>query len=134
MHSERPDVAATLAPPQTVWLRGVAHGERLLALVTEVPAALLVVVEILVLLSGVISRYVFHRPLGWTDELASMLFLWLAMLGAVIALRRSSHMRMTALVDIASPGTRAFLDLFAVVASGAFLLLILHPAYDFASE
>ncbi|WP_410087646.1 TRAP transporter small permease subunit [Variovorax sp. N23] len=54
-----------------------------------------------------------------------MLFLWLAMLGAVIAHRRSSHMRMTALLDIASPATRAFLDLFAAVASGAFLLLAL---------
>ncbi|RZA15635.1 MAG: TRAP transporter large permease subunit, partial [Proteobacteria bacterium] len=134
MHSESLDAAASRARPATAWLRGVAHGERLLAMVTEVPAALLVLVEIGVLLSGVISRYVFHRPLGWTDELASMLFLWLAMLGAVIALRRSSHMRMTALVDIASPGTRAFLDLFAVVASSAFLILILHPAYEFASE
>ncbi len=126
--------AAALARPDSAWLRLVARADRLLAFVTEVPAALLVLVEILVLLSGVVSRYVFHRPLGWTDELASMLFLWLAMLGAVIALRRSAHMRMTALVDIASPGIRAFLELFAVVASGAFLLLILHPAYDFASE
>lgn len=132
--SEDAAAAAALARPDSAWLRAVAHADRLLAFVTEVPAALLVLVEILVMLSGVVSRYVFHRPLGWTDELASMLFLWLAMLGAVIALRRSSHMRMTALVDIASPGTRAFLDLFAVVASGAFLLLILHPAYDFASE
>ena len=32
---------------------------------------------------------------------------------------------MTALLDIASPATRAFLDLFAAVASGAFLLLAL---------
>ena len=132
--SESAAAAAAMARPDSAWLRAVAFADRLLAYVTEVPAAMLVLVEILVLLSGVVSRYVFHRPLGWTDELASMLFLWLAMLGAVIALRRSSHMRMTALVDIASPGMRAFLDLFAVVASGAFLLLILHPAYDFASE
>ena len=36
-----------------------------------------------VLFAGVIARYVFHRPLIWSDELASILFLWLAMLGAV---------------------------------------------------
>ena len=35
-------------------------------------------------------------PLIWSDELASILFLWLAMLGAVIALRRGEHMRLTA--------------------------------------
>jgi tripartite ATP-independent transporter DctM subunit len=108
--------------------------DRLLAIVTEVPAALLVLVEILVLFSGVVSRYLFHKPLTWSDELASMLFLWLAMFGAVIALRRSSHMRMTALVDLASPSGRALLDLAGIVAAGAFLLLIGHPAYEFASE
>ena len=49
--------------------------------------------------AGVVARYVFHSPLVWSDELASILFLWLAMLGAVVALRRGEHMRMTALVS-----------------------------------
>ena len=56
------------------------------------PPALLVVAEIVVLLAGVIRRYVFHQPLVWSDELASILFLWLAMLGAVVALpARRAH-------------------------------------------
>ncbi len=118
----------------TAWRRAVAMADRLLALVTEVPVAILVLLEIVVLLSGVVSRYAFHRPLTWSDELASMLFLWLAMLGAVVAFRRSAHMRMTALVDLASPGTRAFLDLLGIVAAGTFLLLIGHPAFEFAAE
>ena len=59
---------------------------------------MLVLVEILVLLAGVVARFVFHAPLVWSDELASILFLWLAMLGSVVALRRGEHMRMTALV------------------------------------
>lgn len=112
----------------------VLIAERVLALCTEIPAALLVLAEIVVLFAGVVSRYVFHQPLIWTDELASLLFLWLAMLGSVLALRRASHMRMTALVDVASPGMRGFLDLVAIVAAGAFLLLIAHPAYNFASD
>lgn len=134
------DPSAFSASPHTTersaspWLRAVGHADRVLALVTEVPAAILVLLEIVVLLSGVVSRYAFHRPLSWSDELASMLFLWLAMLGAVVAFRRSSHMRMTALVDLASPGTRAFLDLLGVVAAGTFLVLIAHPAFEFASE
>ena len=65
----------------------------------ESVTALLVLVEIVVLFSGVTTRYVFHKPLVWSDELASILFLWLSMLGAVVALRRGEHMRMTALVD-----------------------------------
>ena len=54
-----------------------------------------------------------HRPLVWSDELASILFLWLAMLGAVVAFRRGEHMRMTALVASARPAMRAYLDLLA---------------------
>ena len=75
-----------------------------------------------------------HTPLVWSDELASILFLWLAMLGAVVALRRGEHMRMTALVGMASPGVRAFLDVIAIAAPLAFLLLVIGPAVDFAQD
>ncbi|WP_409241987.1 TRAP transporter large permease [Curvibacter microcysteis] len=108
--------------------------DRLVGWVTDIPAGLLVLIEILVLLAGVVSRYVFHQPLTWSDELASTLFLWLAMLGSVIAVRRSSHMRMTALVDIASPGVRIFMDLFAVAAALAFLGVLAYPAFEFAHD
>jgi tripartite ATP-independent transporter DctM subunit len=113
------------------WLRAA---DRLLGWLSDIPAALLVVAEILVLLSGVASRYILHAPLIWSDELASILFLWLAMLGAAVAFRRGAHMRMTALVDIASEPKRAFLDVLAIVAAATWLLLMVHPAYDFASE
>ena len=71
--------------------------------VVELLAALLTGVEVLILLAGVISRYVFHNPLVWSDELASILFLWLAMLGTVVAFRRGEHMRMSTLVSRARP-------------------------------
>ena len=61
------------------------------------------VAEIIILFSGIVARYVLHTPLVWSDELASILFLWLAMLGSVIAFRRGEHMRMAALVNRASP-------------------------------
>ena len=38
--------------------------------------------EIVILGGGAFARYALHEPLTWTDELASILFLWLAMLGA----------------------------------------------------
>jgi tripartite ATP-independent transporter DctM subunit len=103
-------------------------------MLVEFPAALLVAAEVVVLLMGVISRYVLHTPLVWSDELASILFLWLAMLGSIVALRRGEHMRMTAIVGKLSPRQRAFLDLIAIAAALAFLLLVLRPAYDFAED
>src|SRR3954470_6539868 len=108
--------------------------ETVLKPLVEIPAAALVVAEIGVLLAGVTARYVFHQPLVWSDELASILFLWLSMLGAVVAFQRGEHMRMTAFVGMASPRVRAFLDVVAITAPLAFLLLIVHPGYEFAYE
>src|SRR5882757_2258348 len=105
-----------------------------LGTLVEVPAALLVVAEIVILFAGVVARYGFRRPLIWSDELASILFLWLAMLGAAVAFRRGEHMRMTAAVAGARPATRAFLDVVGTCAALAFLLMIAWPSYEYAYE
>src|ERR1700728_4711313 len=105
-----------------------------LGTVVEVAAAALVAAEIIILFGGVVARYVFNSPLVWSDELASILFLWLAMLGAVIAFRRDEHMRMTAAVGSLPKPTRVTFDLFATCAALAFLLLIAWPAYQYAQE
>ena len=60
-------------------------------------------VEVVLLLANVMARYVFNRPLVWGDELASILFVWLCVLGAVLAMRRNEHMRLTALISRAPP-------------------------------
>ncbi len=108
--------------------------EASLGMLVEIPAALLVVAEIVILFAGVVARYGLHQPLIWSDELASILFLWLAMLGAAVAFRRAEHMRMTAIVASAKPAMRAYLDLVATSAALAFLLLIAWPSYEYAYE
>jgi tripartite ATP-independent transporter DctM subunit len=108
--------------------------EAFLGMLVEIPAAFLVVAEIVILFAGVVARYGLHRPLIWSDELASILFLWLAMFGAAVAFRRSEHMRMTAIVAGVKPSTRAYLDVVATCAALAFLLLIAWPSYEYAYE
>src|SRR6266513_580235 len=108
--------------------------ESWLGTLVEIPAALLVIAEIVILFAGVVARYGLHRPLIWSDELASILFLWLAMLGSAVAFRRAEHMRMTAVVASARPAMRAYLDCVATCAALAFLLLIAWPAYEYAYE
>ncbi|HXQ03965.1 MAG TPA: TRAP transporter large permease subunit [Bradyrhizobium sp.] len=108
--------------------------EASLGMLVEIPAAVLVVAEIVILFAGVVARYGLRQPLIWSDELASILFLWLAMLGAAVAFRRAEHMRMTAIVASARPAMRAYLDLVATCAALAFLLLIAWPSYEYAYE
>src|SRR3954467_7770343 len=132
-HAEGPGAAAgeAMSPRR----RSLAASlERTLGLLVEIPAALLVTAEIVILFAGVVARYGFHRPLIWSDELASILFLWLAMLGAAVAFRRGEHMRMTAVVAGVRPAMRAYLDLVATVAAVAFLVMIARPAWEYSYE
>lgn len=101
-----------------------------LTLVTEGAAALLVAVEAALLASSTVARYVFHTPLVWSDELASLVFLWLAMLGAVVALRRGEHMRLTAFVRNLSDGARSWLDTLGMGLVVALLLTLLPAALE----
>ena len=46
----------------------------------------------------VFTRYVLAYPWGWPEELARMLFVWVALLGAVLAFRRAGHFSIEACV------------------------------------
>ena len=123
-----------LPEPATGWRRIIVGLNKALKPVVAIPAALLVVAEIVILFVGIVSRYVLHAPIVWSDELAGILFLWLATLGSVVAFQRAEHMRMTAVIGMIRPEARLFLDVFGTAASLAFLLLVIHPAYEFAAD
>ena len=105
--------------------------DRLLGWTGEALAALLVAAEIGILAAGVVARYVFDAPLTWSDELASILFLWLAMLGAAIALRRGEHMCLNTLAKRLPAGAQAWVALAAELAVAAFLAEVLPAAYEY---
>lgn len=119
---------ALAAPPRA------SAAERLLRHAVEAAAAALVLAEIAILFVGVVARFGLHRPIVWTDELASILFLWLAMFGSVIALDRGQHMRLTALVAGMAPAWRARAEALAIGASALFLAVILPYATEYAED
>ena len=113
------------------FLRQLDHWTGLTA---ELLASLLVVVEIGILLAGVVFRYVLNNPLDWTDELAEMLFLWLVSLGAVIALRRAEHMRMSFFTARLSARAGSFAKRFGALAVLIFLFIIFVPGIGFMAQ
>ncbi|MCY0388979.1 TRAP transporter large permease subunit [Robbsia sp. Bb-Pol-6] len=107
---------------------------RVLTTLVELTAAALLLAEVSVLITGVVWRYVLDSPLTWTDELASMLFTWLAMLGAVLALARGENMRMTAIVNRFSPAAQRWCESVSQLVVALFVAIILLPAGQHASE
>lgn len=112
----------------------ISRAEAILGHCIEVPAAVLVIGEVIVLMAGVVMRFVFDSPLSWADELASILFLWLANFGAAVALRRGTHMRTTALVSRWSPRAQAWAETLAIAAPCLMLVMLIGPMTEYATD
>jgi len=68
--------------------------------------AALFAATIVVITAQVLWRYAFGSPLVWTEELARYLFMWITFLGAALAVRDGTHIRVTLLVDRLPAGVR----------------------------
>ena len=112
----------------------LASAESILAIVVEMLAASLVVVEAIVLSAGVVSRYIFHHPLTWSDEIAVTLFLWLSMLGSAVALRRGGHMRLTLVVERLPPRWRSTAEASGLIIAITFLLALTIPSVRYTLD
>ena len=133
-----PDYAATVARPTASGWYGLRRGallvDRAIGLGCEAIGAALVLTEVAILFAGVVSRYVFDSPIFWTDELANFLFLWLSMIGTVVALRGNGHMRLTTLVNWVRPGLGKWFNSVAALVVIAFVVEILLPAYEYTRD
>jgi tripartite ATP-independent transporter DctM subunit len=119
----------------TVYRRAWAGAiDRAIGAVVEPLAALLVVVEIAILSAGVFTRYVLGNPLVWSDELATIVFLWLAMLGAVVAYRRGEHIALSVLVRRSSERVRAVLEAIASVVAAIFVIELIPATLKFFQQ
>lgn len=84
---------------------------------------LLVAGLVLDVLWQVFSRFVLNNPSSWTDELATLLIIWVAMIGASVAFIRNNHLGVDYFVGKLKPRPRlisellvqALICLFAVV-------------------
>jgi tripartite ATP-independent transporter DctM subunit len=100
----------------------------------EVIAAALLAVMIGMILVNVASRYVLSMPIIWADEIASLSFLWLAMVGAALAIDRNDHLRLTIFLHLFPERLRAFVGTLALLLVAVFLVVMLRPAFEYAYE
>ncbi len=119
------DLSESREPPRagSLWMRPV-----------EFVASVLLVVIVVLLLAGVTSRYVFSLPVVWIDEVASICFLWLAMLGTAIALDRNEHLRLTLVLRLFPEPMQRFLETLGCLIIATFLAALMTPAVEYAME
>ena len=100
----------------------------------EALSAVLLTLIVTLLFTGVVARYVFTLPIIWIDEVVSLSFLWLAMLGAVIAMHRNEHLRLTIVVERVPEHLRGYLQAFALCAVAATLLALAPAALEYTRD
>jgi tripartite ATP-independent transporter DctM subunit len=108
--------------------------QRKVVRVVELAAVICLVADFFVLLCGVVSRYVFSHPVVWGEEVASILFLWLGMLGSVVALDRGQHMALTTIVENLPRRYKAAGPAFASALTAVFLAVAIVPACHYMAE
>ena len=130
--SRSSESSALIADTQSASL--LVRFDRGLGQLSAVLAAVILVVEIVVLSTGVFARYILSRPLIWSDEFALILFLWLAMFGSVIALRRGEHMRLSFIVTRMTTATQRRVDDFVLCATTALLVMMVPSAIRYTID
>ncbi|MDF3604847.1 TRAP transporter small permease [Paracoccus sp. DMF-8] len=100
----------------------------------EILAAGLLVVMICMVLANVFFRYVLAKPLIWGDEVASISFIWMAMLGAALAVDRHEHMRLTVVPPLLPEKLARIVEVAGQVMVCILLLRLLPVAVEYAYE
>jgi tripartite ATP-independent transporter DctM subunit len=95
-------------------------------------AALLTAI-ILVVLGGVVSRYVFNASFSWTEEAGLWLFTYLIFVTLPIATRRSRHIALNLAVDLLPPRGQAVVAMLATATITYTIIRLLTAGIGIAS-
>ncbi|MFV1850188.1 MAG: TRAP transporter small permease [Thalassospira sp.] len=88
---------------------------------------LLVAVVILVAIASVARAM--GSPIIWSVEMAQLIFAWLCMLAADIAMQEDRHFGLQVLQEILSPRASALVEIFNIVVVIGFLAFLLNYAW-----
>jgi len=90
--------------------------------VLEKVLAVLVAIMVLLVFANVLTRYVFHISIAWSEEIARFIFVFVVAIGSVVALARDEHLSVEFFTYLNSPKlTRIFKSvslIFVAIALG----------------
>lgn len=106
--------------------------DRGLVAVNRFAAGALMLVMTVLVFSNVVLRYVFDSSLTWVEELTRYMMIWVAYLGAGLALRAGTHVAVDVLQDcLPEPAVRVLRGLIAAMVL-VFLAGVAWYGFDYA--
>lgn len=109
------------AGPAVVWLAANS---------LEIALGAMLVAICAIVFAGVFFRYFLQIGLGWTEELARYLQIWLTFVGATVAVKRWAHFQLTLVNQWIPAGARRFTQIFAIAAVMALAAIMIKNGID----
>jgi TRAP-type C4-dicarboxylate transport system permease small subunit len=81
----------------------------------------------------IVARFVFDRPLPWTDEAAVMLYVWVILWAAAFVVPEREHVMFDLMWSAAGPRTRRAMRLVGHVMVGGLAAWALPATWDYVS-
>ena len=75
---------------------------------------ILVVALAIIVFLQVFNRFILKAPLAWSEDLAMLLFQWVAFLGAAVGVKRTRHFGIELAVKKMSAGTRHWIEIAVI--------------------
>ncbi|GAB5375936.1 MAG: hypothetical protein AcusKO_23980 [Acuticoccus sp.] len=115
-HVERPSLPAPLALVD----KGV-----------EVAGVLALVTIVFLVLINAGGRYLFSRPLVWTEEVVATLLIWVVMIGSYLALERGQMIASNAVLDRFAPRVRKAIAIASNALAAVSFAWIAHVGWQY---
>ena len=114
---------ARSARPLLLWARRRAE---------DVLAAMLAVMFVAFIVQ-IVFRYLLNFPIGWTQELSAVLWLWLVLWGAAFVLRENEEIRFDLIYGAVGPRVRRIMGLITATAVIVLYTLSLPAVVDYVT-
>lgn len=101
----------------------------------EILTTVLMFVLVALVFFQVVNRFALHIPAAWTEEMARYNFVWLSLLGSVVALRSDRHLSVDLLVQsIKSPKYKGAVRVFVSLLVISFSLILTWSGYAYTAS
>jgi TRAP-type C4-dicarboxylate transport system permease small subunit len=108
--------------------------ERIFEIFDKIVATTCVVSMVVVLFLQVFARYVLRLPLSWSEELARIILIWSVFLGANLAFRAGTHMRIDVLPKKLPKSLRLVSNLIVKITVTAFSVVLVVYGWDLSKK
>ena len=98
--------------------------ERFIIKFIEIVIAVFTAALVIDVVWQVASRYVVKMPCSWSTEVATILLIWITLLGAAVAFARNGHLGFDYIVNKLSPANRNITEYLVLLSMSIFVIAV----------